>query len=318
MVVYMTYTVIARGISKSFDKQLVLDRVDLSIETASVLALLGPNGAGKTTMVRILATLIEPDDGNATIAGADLVADPAAVKRAISLTGQYAAVDELLTGEENLEMIARLRHLPRREARQRASELLAVFDLEGARDKRASHYSGGMKRRLDLAMSMVVPPQLLFLDEPTTGLDPYSREQLWRTVERLTDDGVTILLTTQYLDEADHLADTILVLDRGRVVAEGTSSELKAMLGSELLRLDFSDAQSYNRAKRILEPIRTDDRLRKIEVTTDASSAQVFATLALLEKAGVTAAKVEIHRPSLDDVFLSITGQADHESKEVA
>jgi ABC-2 type transport system ATP-binding protein len=318
MVVYMRYTVIATGISKSFGKQLVLDRVDLSVETASVLALLGPNGAGKTTMVRILATLVDPDAGSATIAGADLVGDPAAVKKSISLTGQYAAVDDLLTGEENLEMIARLRHLPRREARQRTGELLAIFDLEDARDKRASNYSGGMKRRLDLAMSMVVLPQLLFLDEPTTGLDPYSREQLWRTVERLTEDGVTILLTTQYLDEADHLADTIVVLDHGRVVAEGTSTELKAMLGTEVLRLDFADIQSFDKAKRLLEPIRTDDRLRMIEVATDASSAQVFATLAVLEKAGVRAEKVEIHRPSLDDVFLSITGQTDHESKEVA
>jgi ABC-2 type transport system ATP-binding protein len=314
----MTYTVTARGISKSYGEELVLDRVDLSIETASVLALLGPNGAGKTTMVRILATLVEPDSGSATIAGADLLSDPVAVKHLISLTGQYAAVDELLTGEENLEMIAGLRHLPRREAKERTSELLAVFDLEDARDKRASNYSGGMRRRLDLAMSMVVPPQLLFLDEPTTGLDPYSREQVWRTVERLTDDGVTILLTTQYLDEADHLADSIVVLDKGKVVAEGTSIELKSMLGGDVIRLDFPDAQSHERAKRILEFIRTDDSLRTIEVATNASSAGVFATLALLERAGVTAEKVEINRPSLDDVFLSITGQIDNQSKEVA
>jgi len=315
---FMAYTVIARGISKSFGKQLVLDEVDLSIETASVLALLGPNGAGKTTMVRILATLLEPDAGSATIAGADLVTDTASVKRSISLTGQFAAVDDLLTGEENLEMIARLRHMPRRDARDRTSELLNVFDLEDARDKRAGNLSGGMKRRLDLAMSMVVRPNLLFLDEPTTGLDPHSREQLWRTVERLTEDGVTVLLTTQYLDEADHLADMIVVLDKGKVVAEGTSAELKAMLGSEVLRLDFSDVHSYEQAKRILLALRSDDSLRTIEVATNASSAEVFRTLGILENAGVFAEKVEIHRPSLDDVFLSLTGSIDNETKEVA
>ena len=199
----MSYTVNATGICKSFGGQRVLDQVDLAVETGSVLALLGPNGAGKTTMVRILATLLRPDAGTATVAGHDLLADPVAVKRSISLTGQYAAVDDMLTGQENLEMMAQLRHLPRRGVRARAAQLLADFGLLDARDRRVATYSGGMKRRLDLAISMVERPDLLFLDEPSTGLDPRSREQLWGTVRRLVDDGVTVLLTTQYLEEAD-------------------------------------------------------------------------------------------------------------------
>jgi ABC-2 type transport system ATP-binding protein len=223
----MTYTVTAAGIGKSFAGRPVLDHVDLAAETGSVFALLGPNGAGKTTLVRILATLVRPDTGTATIAGHDLLTDPVGVKRSISLTGQYAAVDDLLTGRENLEMMARLRHIPPRAARSRAAELLAAFGLAEAADRRAGSYSGGMKRRLDLAISMIERPRLLFLDEPTTGLDLRSREQLWATIRGLADEGVTILLTTQYLEEADVLADMIALLDRGRVVAQGTADELK-------------------------------------------------------------------------------------------
>jgi ABC-2 type transport system ATP-binding protein len=210
----------------------VLDGIDLAVRTGSVFALLGPNGAGKTTLVRILATLVRPDDGRATVAGHDLLADPLGVKRAISLTGQHAAVDDVLTGRENLELMGRLRGRTRRAARARADELLAEFGLEPAAGRRVKTYSGGMRRRLDLAASMVERPRLLFLDEPTTGLDPRSREQLWATVRRLTDEGVTVLLTTQYLDEADRLADTVAVLDRGRIVAEGTPAQLKAGLGA--------------------------------------------------------------------------------------
>src|SRR6202050_2521952 len=223
----MPYTVNATGIAKSFSGHVALDHVDLVIETGSVMALLGPNGAGKTTMVRILATLVRPDAGTATVAGRDLLSDPAGVKRSISLTGQYAAVDDVLTGQENLEMMGRLLRLSRPAARARARTLLAEFDLTDARDRRVMTYSGGMKRRLDLAISMVEPPELLFLDEPTTGLDPRSREQLWGTVRRLVDEGVTVLLTTQYLEEADQLADTIAVLDHGRTVARGAPEELK-------------------------------------------------------------------------------------------
>ena len=218
----------ASGISKSFGGHLALDHVDLAIDAGSVFALLGPNGAGKTTMVRILATLVRPDAGTAAVAGHDLLADPAGVRRSISLTGQYAAVDDKLTGRENLEMMARLLHLPRRAVRARAAELLAAFDLEDARDRRAGTYSGGMKRRLDLAIER---PELVFLDEPTTGLDPRGRDQVWGTVRDLADDGVTILLTTQYLKEADQLADTIAMLDRGQVVARGTADQLKSSIG---------------------------------------------------------------------------------------
>jgi len=227
----MTYTVNAAGIRKAFRAKAVLDGVDLTVPAGQIVALLGLNGAGKTTLIRILATLLRPDAGTATVAGHDLLADPAGVRRAISLTGQYAAVDDMLTGEENLRMMARLRHLPPRAARDRARQLLAEFDLEDARRRLVKAYSGGMRRRLDLAISLIARPELLFLDEPTTGLDPRSRDQLWAAVKGLAGDGVTVLLTTQYLAEAEQLADSIAVLHQGRIVAEGTAGQLKAGLG---------------------------------------------------------------------------------------
>ena len=316
----MKYTVVASGITKSFGPNLVLDQVDLTIPTGSVFALLGPNGAGKTTMVRILATLMRPDGGAASIAGHDLLADPIGVKRSIGLTGQFAAIDDLLSGEENLEMMARLRRLPKRAARARAAELLATFDLADARHRRAGTYSGGMKRRLDLAVSMIERPLLLFLDEPTTGLDPRSREHLWQTVRQLVDEGVTILLTTQYLEEADQLADTIALLDDGRVVAQGSPDELKGSLGAEVLRLEFSDAISFRRAAESVESARTDERLCTLDIVTDGTAHHVYETLARLDRAGSPADKVSISRPSLDDVFLSLTDtqQTQINSKEVA
>ena len=304
----MSYTVNASGITKSFGGHLALDHVDLAIDTGSVFALLGPNGAGKTTMVRILATLVRPDAGTATVAGHDLLADPAGVRRSISLTGQYAAVDDKLTGQENLEMMARLLHLPRRAVRARAAELLAVFDLEDARDRRVGTYSGGMKRRLDLAISMIERPELVFLDEPTTGLDPRSRDQVWGTVRDLADDGVTILLTTQYLEEADQLADMIAMLDRGQVVARGTADQLKSSIGTEVIRLQFGDRDSYNRALGQLDAVRADRRLHILEIASNGSAAQVRGLLSHLEAAGAPALTVSTHRPSLDDVFLSLTG----------
>jgi ABC-2 type transport system ATP-binding protein len=228
---FMKYTVTAAGLRKAFGSQTVLDGVDLAVPAGQIFALLGPNGAGKTTLIRILATLLRPDAGTATVAGRDLLADPAGVRRAISLTGQYAAVDDMLTGEENLRMMARLRHLPPRAARERAAALLTQFDLLDARGRRVKTYSGGMRRRLDLAASLVTRPELLFLDEPTTGLDPRSRDQLWSQVKDLAADGVTVLLTTQYLAEAEQLADTIAVLHAGRIVAEGTAAQLKSGLG---------------------------------------------------------------------------------------
>jgi len=231
----MTYTVISQGIRKAFGEKTVLDGVDLAVPAGQVCALLGANGAGKTTLIRILATLLRPDAGTATVAGRDLLADPAGVRRAISLTGQYAAVDDMLTGEENLRMMARLRHLGPREARDRAARLLTEFDLDDARRRLVKTYSGGMRRRLDLAASLVARPELLFLDEPTTGLDPRSREQLWAAVRELAAGGVTVLLTTQYLAEAEQLADRVALLHQGRIAAEGTAAELMASVGAASL-----------------------------------------------------------------------------------
>jgi ABC-2 type transport system ATP-binding protein len=231
----MPYTVNAKGIRKAFGAKTVLDGVDLTVPAGQIFALLGPNGAGKTTLIRILATLLRPDAGTATVAGHDLLADPVGVRRAISLTGQYAAVDDMLTGEENLRMMARLRHLGPREARDRAARLLAEFDLDDARRRLVKTYSGGMRRRLDLAASLVARPELLFLDEPTTGLDPRSREQLWVAVRELAADGVTVLLTTQYLAEAEQLADHVALLHQGRIAAEGTADELMSSVGATSL-----------------------------------------------------------------------------------
>jgi ABC-2 type transport system ATP-binding protein len=315
----MEHTVVVSGLCKSFGDQVVLDHVDLAVEAGSVLALLGPNGAGKTTMVRILATLVRPDSGTAVIAGHDLLTDPMGVKRSVSLTGQYAAVDDVLTGQENLEMMAGLLHLPRRAVRARTEELLAQFDLADARHRRVRTYSGGMKRRLDLAIAMIKKPRLMFLDEPTTGLDPRSRDQLWDTVRRLVDEGVTVLLTTQYLQEADQLADMIVVLDRGRVVARGSADELKSSLGAEVLRLHFADLTTLARARTYLDVADAHDRLRTLDVPTDGSAADVLAILGRLDAAGAPAQQVSTHRPSLDDVFLSLTGHgADDEAKEKA
>jgi len=307
----MTYTVHVQGLRKSFGggtgAKVVLDGVDLAVETGSIFALLGPNGAGKTTLVRILATLIRPDAGTAKVAGRDLLADPLGVRRSISLTGQYAAVDDMLTGDENLRMMARLLHLRPREAAGRSAELLAEFGLADAGDRRVKTYSGGMRRRLDLAISMIAVPQLLFLDEPTSGLDPRSREQLWGTVRKLADEGVTVLLTTQYLAEADVLADRIALLDHGRIVAEGSADELKSSLRGEVVRLQFTDPADYKRALREVDALRADERLRTVEVGTDGSAASVYRLLGQLQAAGAPAARVSVERPSLDDVFLSLT-----------
>jgi ABC-2 type transport system ATP-binding protein len=303
----MTYTVTASGVRKAFGRDVVLDGVDLRVETATVFALLGPNGAGKTTMVRILAGLVRPDAGSVVVAGHDLHDDPRAVRGSISLTGQFAAVDEVLTGRENLEMMAALRRLDRRAARRRAVELLVEFDLEAAADRRVSTYSGGMARRLDLAISMITPPAVLFLDEPTTGLDPHSRERLWGAVRGLRDAGTTILLTTQYLDEADQLADRVAVLDRGRIVAEGTAAELKGSLSAEMLRLEFADDASFDAALAELEPVRSDPRLRAVEVPADGSPRHLVSLLDQLDRLGCAPRRVTTRQPSLDDVFMSLT-----------
>ena len=312
----MAYTVNASGICKAFGGKPVLDSVDLAIETGSIFALLGPNGAGKTTLVRILATLVRPDAGTAAVAGHDLLADPVGVRRSISLTGQYAAVDDMLTGVENLRMMGRLLHLPPRAAKARTADLLAAFDLADAGARRVKTYSGGMRRRLDLAISMLVKPRLLFLDEPSTGLDPRSRDQLWGFVREFAADGVTVLLTTQYLEEADQLADRIAMLHRGRIVAAGTADQLKSSLGGEVVRLQFADPAGYRRALASVPAIRTDERLRTVDVGTDGSAAAVHDLLGLLRTTGAPAARVSVERPSLDDVFLSLTESSAESSSE--
>jgi ABC-2 type transport system ATP-binding protein len=303
----MTYAVEVEGLRKAFGGTPVLDGVDLTVATGSIVALLGPNGAGKTTLIRILATLIRPDAGTATVAGHDLLADPVGVRRSISLTGQYAAVDDVLTGEENMRMMARLLHLTPSAARARSAELLAEFGLLDARTRRVKTYSGGMRRRLDLAIAMIARPPLLFLDEPTAGLDPRSREQLWGAVRGLAQDGTTVLLTTQYLEEADRLADVIALLDHGRIVAQGSADELKSSLGGELVRLEFADSAGLRRALASVTAIAVNERLRTLEVGTDGSAASVHDLLGLLQAAGAPATRVAVQRPSLDDVFLSLT-----------
>ena len=302
----MPYTVIADGLTKTFGDHRVLDGVDLAIEAGSVFALLGPNGAGKTTTVRILATLVRPDAGTAAIAGHDLLSDPLGVRRVISLTGQYAAVDEVLTGRENLEMMGQLLHLPRPMVRRRSDELLRQFELVDAADRRVKTYSGGMRRRLDLAISVIKRPRLLVLDEPTSGLDPLSRETLWSYVRDLVDEGVTVLLTTQYLEEADQLADTVAVLQGGRIAAQGTPDELKSGIGAEVVRLHFGDGETLSRARSHLEAATANERLRTLDVVTDGAAETMLRLLDDLVAAGAPAAKVSTYRPTLDDVFRSL------------
>jgi ABC-2 type transport system ATP-binding protein len=303
---YMAYTVVAEGLTKTFGDHRVLDGVDLAIEAGSVFALLGPNGAGKTTTVRILATLVRPDAGTAAIAGHDLLSDPLGVRRVISLTGQYAAVDEVLTGRENLEMMGQLLHLPRPMVRRRSDELLRQFELVDAADRRVKTYSGGMRRRLDLAISVIKRPRLLVLDEPTSGLDPLSRETLWSYVRDLVDEGVTVLLTTQYLEEADQLADTVAVLQGGRIAAQGTPDELKSGIGAEVVRLHFGDGETLSRARSHLEAATANERLRTLDVVTDGAAETMLRLLDDLVAAGAPAAKVSTYRPTLDDVFRSL------------
>jgi ABC-2 type transport system ATP-binding protein len=300
----------AIGIAKSYGAQPVLGGVDLRVERGTVFSLLGPNGAGKTTMVRILATLLRPDAGRACVAGFDVVAEQRAVRRAISLTGQYAAVDELQTGDENLRMMGRLAGLGRAAARARARELLTRFDLTEAARRRVVTYSGGMRRRLDLAASLVAHPSVIFLDEPTTGLDPRSRLVMWDVITGLVDSGVTVFLTTQYLEEADRLADRVAVLDGGRVVAEGTPAELKRQTADQRLDLVFADAEAFEAVARSLagRVIARDAGERRIGVATDGSAAQVRALLDEVDPGGGTVERFSVHTATLDDVFLALTG----------
>jgi ABC-2 type transport system ATP-binding protein len=298
-----------RGLRKSYGGTLVLDDVDLSVPEGSVTALLGPNGAGKTTTVHILSTLLRPDAGSATIAGCDILRNPGGVRAAIGLTGQFSAVDGLLTGEENLLLMARLRHLGPRRSRARVAELLDQFDLVEAARKPLAAYSGGMRRRLDLAMTLVTAPRVIFLDEPTTGLDPRSRHTMWDIVRSLVAEGTTVLLTTQYLDEADELADRIAVLDGGRIVADGTPVELKRLVPGGHIRLHFSDVAALDAASRLLGGSERDEAALTITVPSDGG---VETLRAVLDRLGAAAADVNdlsIHTPDLDDVFFALTGK---------
>jgi ABC-2 type transport system ATP-binding protein len=298
------------GLTKSYGALRVLDGVDLTVPRGAVFSLLGPNGAGKTTTVRILATLARADGGRTRVAGFDVVGDRREVRRRISLTGQYAAVDEVQTGAENLRMMGRLFGLRARDAAARASELLERFDLAEAVTRRVATYSGGMRRRLDLAASLVGRPQVIFLDEPTTGLDPRSRIAMWEEVERLVDGGTTVFLTTQVLDEADRLADRIAVIDGGRVVAEGTPQQLKRRVADQRLDLVLADAAAYEEVASELggRAILADRARLQLGVATDGSAAHVRALLDELDPRHVAVRRFSVHDATLDDVFLALTG----------
>ncbi|MEV0262741.1 ATP-binding cassette domain-containing protein [Streptomyces sp. NPDC050617] len=293
---------------KSYGDKTVLDGIDLRIPAGTVFALLGPNGAGKTTTVQILSTLIAADGGQAQVAGHDVATAPDGVRAAIGVTGQFAALDDLLTAEENLILMADLLRLGKREGRSRAGELLKRFDIADVAHKRAAFFSGGMRRRLDLAMTLVGDPQVIFLDEPTTGLDPRSRRTMWETVRSLVAGGVTVFLTTQYLEEADQLADRIAVLDGGRIVAEGTADELKARIPGSHVRLRFTAPDEYERAAAAFPGAARDDEELALRVAGDGGLDALRALLDRLDAAGVRAADFSVHTPDLDDVFLALTG----------
>ena len=306
-----------RGLCKSFGDHIVLDGIDLNVASGTVFALLGPNGAGKTTTVHILSTLIGADSGEARVAGHDVVREPDAVRAAIGVTGQFSAVDNLLTGEENLLLMADLHHLSRSEGRRRAAALLERFDLVDAAKKLPITYSGGMRRRLDLAMTLVGDPRIIFLDEPTTGLDPRSRHTMWQIIRDFVASGVTILLTTQYLEEADQLADRIAVLDQGKLVAEGTPDELKRRIPGGHISLQFADESGLELAAHTLgEVVRNDNELT-LQVPTDGSARSLKLVLDQLDHAAITVDGVSVHTPNLDDVFFALTSHPETQKGSV-
>jgi ABC-2 type transport system ATP-binding protein len=307
----------AAGLRKSFGDHVVLDGIDLDVAEGTIFALLGPNGAGKTTIVQILSTLIGADAGEIRVAGNDPARDPDAVRAAIGVTGQFSAVDNLLTGEENLILMADLHHLGRAEGRRRAAELLDRFDLLDAATKTAATYSGGMRRRLDLAMGLVADPRIVFLDEPTTGLDPRSRRTMWQIIRNLVAGGVTVFLTTQYLEEADHLADRIAVLDRGKLVAEGTADELKRLVPGGHISLRFADEGELESAARALGEAGRDDEELTLQLPSDGGVRSLRAVLDLLDAESIDVDALSVHTPDLDDVFLTLTGHPDNEKESV-
>ncbi|MFA6039282.1 MAG: ATP-binding cassette domain-containing protein [Candidatus Peribacteraceae bacterium] len=305
-----TDAITVRNLTKSFKKLKVLEGISFTVPRGTMLALLGPNGAGKTTIIRILSTLLLPDGGEARVNGYDVVRNADEVRHTIGLTGQYAAIDDALTGWENLVMMGRLYHLSREESKRRAQALLEQFELTDAAKRAAKTYSGGMRRRLDLAVSLVAAPPILFLDEPTTGLDPRSRLAMWDVIEKLLRGGATILLTTQYLEEADKLADRILMIDRGKVIAEGTASELKGKVGKDRLELVFKEERDIEKAVRNLG--REDMTVRKEERTVSLPMddvREVKHLLDRLEQAAIAVESLSLHKPTLDDVFLQLTGR---------
>jgi len=315
----MGNAVLAEGLVKTYGKVTALDGVDFAIAEGSVLGLLGPNGAGKTTAVRILTTLIRPDAGHAEVAGIDVLRNPAGVRRMIGVSGQYAAVDEYLTGFENLDMVGRLYHLGRVESRDRARELLTQFRLDEAANRPVKTYSGGMRRRLDLAGALVARPPVLFLDEPTTGLDPRARIDMWNVLQELVAGGTTLLLTTQYLEEADLLADEIVVIDHGRVIATGTSDDLKDQVGGERLEITVVDVARLDDVQRLVEPLgqaaaSVDKERKSIMVAVSGGAAVLAEALRRLDGERIELADVGLHRPTLDDVFLTLTGHVAEET----
>ena len=314
--------IVVKGLRKSFKQLTVLDDVNFVIKKGTVLALLGPNGAGKTTTIRILSTLLLPDSGQALINGFDVVKEPYKVRSLIGLTGQYAALDEYLTGKENLHMIGRLYRLSYPDINRRSQELLELFDLVEASGRTVKTYSGGMHRRLDLAVSLIASPPIIFLDEPTTGLDPRSRLIMWDIIEQLVSTGTTILLTTQDMDEADHLADRIVVINGGKIIAEGTSDELKQRVGSERLEITVAKESNFEKAKKVVEEdsLHSDSKMKTLSLVTKGGMHQLKQVLSRLDEAGIEVENVSFRSPTLDDVFLTLTGhiakQPNGETKE--
>ncbi|MFF3662601.1 ATP-binding cassette domain-containing protein [Streptomyces olivochromogenes] len=298
----------AKGLRKSYGDKTVLDGIDLAVPAGTIFSLLGPNGAGKTTVVKILSTLVTADAGELHVGGHDLAAAPQAVRAAIGVTGQFSAVDGLITGEENMLLMADLHHLSRSEGRRTAAELLERFDLVEAAKKPVSTYSGGMKRRLDIAMTLVGGPRIIFLDEPTTGLDPRSRHTMWGIIRELVSGGVTVFLTTQYLDEADELADRIAVLSDGKIAAEGSAGELKRLVPGGHVRLRFTDPAAYQSAAVALREVTRDDEALALQIPSDGSQRELRAILDWLDSTGIEADELTVHTPDLDDVFFALTG----------